>query len=313
MPEAAVQEQLDSLVEDHDPAAEWQRTVACFGTYVREGPGGDPGAEVARRVESCLLEGRPGSFVRLADGEGNVLAASFEDRPELTRWCLRATATRHLGGSEELAQALPQLLPRYAHTLRNANLIGFPGPFGVGLALRGPRPRIRAAQGILSVHRYLQANSSRLGLARKTGAPAGFHRALHPHYARLLEGRRIGIVTGHPELADALRLRMGAAEVDLRPVPRQARHVRGAATAGSTGHWPGRFRELLLELREVRAGTLWLVAAGILGKVYCEVIRGAGAVALDIGHVADVWAGRATRDYDQREALEAWRIVEPSG
>jgi hypothetical protein len=52
-----------------------------------------------------------------------------------------------------------------------------------------------------------------------------------------------------------------------------------------------------------------LVAAGILGKIYCDVIRAAGGVAVDIGHVADLWAGRETRSYDQAELVAQWSIV----
>ncbi|MBJ3776710.1 hypothetical protein [Acuticoccus mangrovi] len=52
---------------------------------------------------------------------------------------------------------------------------------------------------------------------------------------------------------------------------------------------------------EVRAaldpepGEVWLVAAGFLGKIYCEDIRRRGGIALDIGSLADHWMGYATR------------------
>ena len=62
----------------------------------------------------------------------------------------------------------------------------------------------------MRVHRYLTRFAQDLELGEKTGAPAGFHRGLLPHYERLISGRRVGIVTCHVELAAGLRERMGA-------------------------------------------------------------------------------------------------------
>ena len=100
---------------------------------------------------------------------------------------------------------------------------------------------------------------------------------------------------------------MGARSVDLRPVPRQAKY-RGDP-GSDTGHWPQRYHELLEELREIEPGRLWFVAAGMVGKPYCEAIREAGGIAVDIGHAADIWVGMRTRSYDQAEALATWSIV----
>ena len=100
---------------------------------------------------------------------------------------------------------------------------------------------------------------------------------------------------------------MGARSVDLRPVPRQAKY-RGDP-GSDTGHWPQRYHELLEELREIEPGRLWFVAAGMVGKPYCEAIREAGGIAVDIGHAADIWVGMRTRSYDQSEVLATWSIV----
>jgi hypothetical protein len=301
-----VRAEFEELTADFDGGAEWKAVVAACGEYFHQGPGLDPWAEVARVIELCLESGRPGSFIRLGDGEGNVLALALGECPALAEHCLRLTSIRHLGSPEVLSDAAGELLPAYEATLRNATVIGFPGPFGARLMMRrwrNPRP----AQGLISVHHYLTRFAGELELGAKAGAPAGFHRGLLPHYGRLIKGRKVGIVTCHHELGDALRDRMGARAVDLRPVPRQAKFA--GDPHSNTGHWPRRYRELRQELREIEPGNLWLVAAGMVGKPYCEVIREAGGVAVDIGHAADVWMGRGTRSYDQSEVLENWSIV----
>jgi hypothetical protein len=303
--------EFSDLVAEFDGASAWETTVAAFGDYLPEGFGLDPWAEIAARIERCVADGRPASFIRVGDGEGNLLGLELNEHPELTDHCVRAASLVHFGAAEALVRAAPQVLPAFQTALHNSDLIGFPGPFGGGILLDRPAAEmyVRPIQGLACVHRYLTRFADSLELGSKTGAPAGFHRGLLPHYEALVSGRRIGIVTAHPELADGLRVRMGAEAVDLRLVPRQAA-ITGAPRA-ETGHWPGRFRELVGELQTIEPGTLWFVAAGLLGKVYSDVIRTAGGIAVDIGHTADVWAGIRSRASIRPSALATWRIVPP--
>ena len=292
-----------------DSAATWNATVARFGEYLPEGFGFDPWAEIAARIERCVADARPASFIRLGDGEGNLLALALNEYPALAAHCARAGALLHFGGADVLLRAAPEVLPAFQTALRNSHLIGFPGPFGPRMMLNRPaaETQVRPIHGLVSVHRYLTRFADDLELRLKTGAPAGFHRGLLPHYQALISGRATGIVTCHAQLADALRVRMGASTVDLRLVPRQA--VIAMDPSADTGHWPGRFRDLMRELQTIEPGTLWFVAAGMLGKVYCEAIRAAGGIAVDIGHTADVWAGVRSRAYLQPDFLATWRIA----
>jgi hypothetical protein len=292
-----------------DVRSEWRATVDAFGEYLRAGPGLDPWAEIAARIGRCVAEGRPASFIRLGDGEGNLLALALNRYPELTDHCARAASRQHLGASDALLRAAPEVLPAFHEALRNSELIGFPVPAGGRMLLERPDAEryVRQIEGMASVHRYLTRFADELELGSKSGADAGFHRRLLPHYQRIVSGTRIGIVTCHPELAEGLRVRMGATSVDLRLVPPQAKIA--VDPEADTGHWPNRFRELVEDLESVGAGSLWFVAAGILGKVYCDVIRAAGGIAVDIGAAADIWAGVKSRIYARGEFLATWRIV----
>jgi O-methyltransferase len=69
---------------------------------------------------------------------------------------------------------------------------------------------------------------------------------------------------------------------------------------------------LLDELRGVQPGILYLVAAGMPGKVYCEAIRRHGGIALDIGHSIDVLAGVAGRKNVTEDVLDRYQIVTAS-
>jgi hypothetical protein len=54
---------------------------------------------------------------------------------------------------------------------------------------------------------------------------------------------------------------------------------------------------------------VFLVAAGILGASYCNRIKQLGGIAINIGSVADVWAGVVTRPYHTERYLDRWRLV----
>jgi hypothetical protein len=68
----------------------------------------------------------------------------------------------------------------------------------------------------------------------------------------------------------------------------------------ATSHW-SRFESIVAH--DYQPGQLWLVGAGVLGKVYCDAIKRAGAVAIDVGSVLDVWAGRQDTRGTVREQL----------
>jgi hypothetical protein len=58
----------------------------------------------------------------------------------------------------------------------------------------------------------------------------------------------------------------------------------------------------------IRLGMLVLVAAGILGKIYCHAISEKGGIAIDVGSVLDLCAGHShTRgEYRLHPWLHAW-------
>lgn len=304
-----VRAELQELAGELDAAATWTEAVAAFGEYLAEEPDSDPWSEIATTIERCLADERPASFIRLGDGEGNMLALRLGERPALAAHCARAASRLHFGTAHAVNEATPEVLPALHRAIGHAEVVGFPGPFGSLILLERPDAETyaRPVQGLISVHRYLCRFAADLSLDAKTGAPAGFHRGLLPHYERLISGRAIGIITCHAGLAEGLRARMGAVDVDLRPVPPQAAAIEGPRS--DTGHWPGRFHELCRELETTEPGRLWLVAAGMLGKVYCDVIRAAGGIAVDIGHTADVWAGLRTRANIKPSALATWRLT----
>jgi len=54
---------------------------------------------------------------------------------------------------------------------------------------------------------------------------------------------------------------------------------------------------LYKEIEVMYPGQLFLVAAGPLGKIYCQWVKERGGVALDFGSMADAWIGIDSRTY----------------
>jgi hypothetical protein len=290
-----------------EPEVLFERVRDSFGEYV---PTRSCGPEILRRIENCVAEGREASFVRLGDGEGNLLGLGLDDYPALAAYCAREVSVMHFGAPDVLLTAGAELRRDFHLALRNSELIGLPGRWTLRflLAMRPQRLDLRAIYGVGAVYAYLQRFADDLTLGEKTGSSSAFHQSLLPHYQMLIEDRDIGLVSCHRELVQGLQRRMGARSVDFYPVPKQAKIIDGDET--DTDHYPRRYRVLLGELRRARPGIVYFVAAGMPGKVYCDAIRAAGGIAVDIGATADIWAGVRSRYWGQsKETFDTWQVV----
>ena len=306
-PVGAEVEEFDAFAATHaQRAARFGVLVGRFGRYLSDATAA---TQLVAHIRACLGEGRPSSLIRLGDGEGNLMALRLGEYPALAEYSARGASKRHFGAPEVLVRAAPEVLPDFHEALRNADVIGLPGPFGMGMLLARPRHAVdvRPIYGMASVHAYLERFADDLDLVSTTGAPSTFNLQLLSHYADLVADRDVGLVSCHPELVDGLTRGMGARSVEFHAVPKQAKIVKGPRA--DTRHYPTRYRELVEELRGAAPGRLYFVGAGILAKVYCEAIRSAGGVAVDIGHTADIWAGVRSRIFTKPATIDKWRLV----
>jgi hypothetical protein len=303
---AVVAEEFDRFGSSYgEPTVAFERVRAAFREYL---PDGSCAAEIARRVQQYVAQGRSASFIRVGDGEGNLMGLALGEYPALEAHCARKAARIHFGMSDVLLKAGSELQKSFRTAVRNADLIGIPDRLALQWAFAnreflGPRP----IHGIGAVYTYLYRFADELEVGSKTCCSNTFSRMLLPHYHALIEGNEIGLVSCHADLPEGLRRRMGARNVAFYPVPKQARMIPGRPA--DTGHYPGRYRALLEELRNARPGVAYFVAAGMLGKIYCEMIRAAGGVAVDIGSTADIWAGVRSRRRIPQETVDTWRVV----
>ncbi|MCF1456666.1 MAG: hypothetical protein LPH21_03590 [Shewanella sp.] len=67
--------------------------------------------------------------------------------------------------------------------------------------------------------------------------------------------------------------------------------------------YPNFYKKLISELVVPYQGALFLVAAGYIGKIYCDEIKKLGGIAIDIGAIFDAWIGVGRDDATKNEHL----------
>jgi hypothetical protein len=115
-------------------------------------------------------------------------------------------------------------------------------------------------------------------------------------YRYLLTGvQKLTVISCHEQIQDVIADRFGIESIDLILIPSEHRHSRKLnPDQGDNTHYPTHFDRILTELSPER-GEVFLVAAGFLGKIYCNEIKKRGGIGIDIGSAADMWLGYTTR------------------
>ena len=286
-----------ATLEFADYLAAWPHAAALrLLQDVREHHAYKESAEIEGEIAGALDSGSPYALIRLGDGEGSSLPFPVEEETRFTSLyarCRRSFMTEFFGdGLDPDSPDFVRLRQQLREAVGEADCLGIPYQGWVDVAYRSNDMR-----GVPTLVNCLRAVD---GLVPRPGRTVcsqliGYDLLIQGILDRLLAGRReVGLVSRHEALPDCLRERYGIATVHYHAVP--AESIQGVATGGQGAHFPRRYVELCSELEaSPRPGVLYLVAAGLLGKMYCLSLRKAGAVAVDIGSTADYWMGEATR------------------
>ncbi len=143
--------------------------------------------------------------------------------------------------------------------------------------------------------------------------PALIHHDLHktiPFLKPLLADLPfIGFIGCHPQLAGRLARHCNIARTASYMVPGENGRVQLPADVLGTGHFPDIYERILETLEVPFRGAVFLVGAGLLGKVYAARVKQLGGIAIDIGSLADGWMGYNTRP-GQLDDIGRWRLPE---
>jgi|GEM_PF-2341065 len=252
--------------------------------------------DVLDSLRAAVAARRPYSLIRLGDGEGRFLAyMDPATRRSLSEHDARTMVHSiwHNWFGEALATANPYDIARLnAATIRSiecADIIGLPA------AARLTKDNLHFGylaylDGLIA--NIVQANPQ----CHLTDAFVSIQlHQLSPFLHDILtDAPFLGVIGPHDGLASRLASHHRIAATKTYLVPGE-RRLPTHLLSGTGRHFPDRYMAILRELTIPQPGSIFLVAAGLLGKVYCNRVRELGGIAIDIGSVADAWMGYDTR------------------
>jgi hypothetical protein len=285
------------------------------------------GVALAARIDHALRTRSPFSFVRVGEGEGCFLSYQryLDDRSRVNevfgvcaKDIFRIWFARNIHDTSPEERGAVHTL--FWDALRAADVIGVPTVERVlfehvhfidEVARQGFS---RGYVGVAEILRHLQDAQAQGLLARAAFTDCDIARplyewqdwnsALATTLPRLLRGRRdVTLVTCHAQLGPTLQRFLGLEQVRTLRIPPERGRVAGQDHLAGD-HYNEHFAKVCAALRS-DPSSMVVVAAGFLGKAYCAVARQAGSVAVDIGSLADHWAGHDTR------AKNAWNLPSP--
>lgn len=226
-----------------------------------------------------IIKGKaPVSIVRCGDGEGIILnAVSSVSALQLAN---TAVLHRQLGYYPSLND-IEAIRANLVSTYNEADIVGIPNH------KQDTNSHWRKVKGLLETNCTPKGNYCDIDIA--------YHWLEGGSYNKLLRNRKVLNYISCRNLDDGLKRRFNIGTINRYTIAPEAKF-----TSGYDGelHYPTQFNKIprwMDVLIERHPGSLLLVGAGVIGKIYCNWWRDRGGVAMDIGGVMDLWAGRITR------------------
>lgn len=221
-------------------------------------------------IKVAVKRKQPFSLIRLADGEGNFLADSNR---ELVG-AVHCKNESYVIGDAEFATIREQTL----EACDNADVLGLPRE---DMMTRG-------FTHVISGLRTTTLDKLESGQISLTDCHC--HYALQT-FAKLHELMSmtdwVGYIGGR-DLSSFFTRKYPDSKLQWYQVPVQARQ----GDLMDQSHYPYYFNDILDTLEVPHPGALFLIAAGVIGKIYANEIKKRGGIAIDIGAVADLWVNR---------------------
>ena len=262
---------------------------------------------IAEEISSKIKAKIPMSLIRLGDGEGALLFW----KKGMQNPHYQAHLQRHLGSHINEGDIL-QLQNLVVRAIDNVDILGVrddiinvefqqdlydhdPDTFLAGFKKVFPLRNVEkglnyhSAFRLAGLHDFVATHKFSKNTIFTT-AWIHFELSAAHHLVSFMEGqKRIGLISSKPQLASAIESIFNI-PVDFYHPPNDSPFVEGGPI-----HFPDQFSKILKSLKVEERGQLFLVGAGLCGKVYCDQIKSLGGIGLDIGAVCDAWINEASR------------------
>lgn len=231
----------------------------------------------AHDILNTLQVGRPVSIIRSGDGEKIVLESHLGI--EQYRLCIKSVMERQLGYEPTMTE-VEQIRNNLITAYKGADIVGLPMQSNLDSLNKHWRGVADVVKPLCTTHKF-------------TSTDVAYDMLYAGLFDQWLSGRKYVNYIGCRDIDEGLRSKYNIRVVNSYIIAPEAKF-----TSGYTGkkHYPDQFNEMEWWMNAAPCeGMPCLVGAGVIGKIYCNWFRDRGGVALDIGAVADLWAGYSTR------------------
>jgi hypothetical protein len=226
-----------------------------------------------------ILVGRPVSVVRCGDGEGIIL--NSQSSYEAGRTAFEGVLRRQTGywmTIKDLEEIRENLISAYAR----CDVIGI------------PMHKQKTNSHWENVVEILNANVEK-HTDIYCNIDVAYHWLQDGSYDRLLQNRKVLNYISCRDLDEGFKRKWNIGCVNQYLIAPEAKW-----TSGYQGdvHYPTQFNKAARWIEVVlerHPGSMLLVGAGVIGKIYCNWWRDKGGIAIDVGGVMDIWYGKVTR------------------
>ena len=283
-----------SRLADKLPPAERQRYIEGIA-YLRSHPpekesevaatlmsGAIDPIQAGEKIMTAVLKKTPMSVVRMGDGEGRFVIPL--DSMPATKSHADVIARRFWFWNSSAPTG--EFWEGLRNAYRNADIRGVLSPSRVNQSYRSD---IQPYIGVVNGNRFL-FDSMGAGKAFDRVPNVLFGALGDEYFSRLFDAAKtVNFIGPHPNIEEVL-LKKGAKAV--RTVITPSDNI--VPNANDRPHYPDVYNEIISMCRSGNIDGLWLVSSGAYGKIYCDEIRKANGVALDIGSLSNWWMGLKT-------------------
>jgi hypothetical protein len=225
---------------------------------------------VMKKISKHIQNKKKLSLIRLSDGESAFLGyPDYSGREPYEAFLLRWWGKTSLPEAEDR-----RLREDLKVAISKADILGIPNPKHPTREDMRNIHRMLTDWGLLRDRMVISSNLINLRFLEN-----GYFEQIFQ------QETEIGMITPNVELKEIIEARYN---VRIHLIG-----IRGQAKFFTDGpHYPDEYDKVLAA---IQPKMLYIVSAGICGKVYCNRIRELGGIALDAGSITDFWAGKKTR------------------
>jgi hypothetical protein len=267
-----------------------------------------------KKIEKC----EPFSMVRLGDGEGNILFWYLRKNefPELADMVVRKIMRIMFGRKAASPKYWDDFADMLYSAANNAAIVGLPTDLQIfncqNKLLAGPQAEthfdVRGSTGVIATWDWASRLPDDWWVAPdQLVVNWHIHKSLIEMTKSLVsQAPIVSAISCYPEMLPTICQRFSSIAGLSLLIPPQASNISG--TPDET-HYPDVFNTLREKIQSSDlSGHLFLIGAGLLGKVYCELVRQSGGMAIDVGSMMDVWVGKGVRGYQNEAFVEKYRL-----